>query len=425
MNILWFTNVALPEASLLMNEKPTPFGGWFVSTSACLADVDGIMLSIAFPKNNLIDVQVLRGGKINYYAFPPVSEKEIRLNKQNTYLEKILDEAKPDIVHIFGTEFAHALAMVNICKKKNMNAAISIQGLISVIAQHYMACLPAKVQKRFTFRDFIKQDNLNQQQKKLIKRGEFEIKALQKVKHIIGRTTWDKACALQTNPDAKYHFCNETLKDEFYKHTWDINRCEKHCIFVSQGSYPIKGLHFMLEAMPLILKSFPDTKLYVGGHNITKTNTLKDKLKISSYGKYIKELMEKCNLQNNVVFTDILDEKQMCERYLKSHVFVSSSTVENESNSLSEAKMLGVPCVASYVGGVTDRILHGEDGFFYQHDATYMLAYYVCEIFSKEKLALKFSKNGRDRAMNTYNRERNINTLIAIYKDIFANNNMS
>ena len=420
MNILWVTNIALPEASLLMNEKPTPFGGWFVSASARLADEDSIELSIAFPKNGLRTVQILKGEKINYYAFPPVSEKDIKSNKQNKYLKWILDEANPDIVHIFGTESAHALAMVNICKKKNINAAISIQGLVSIIAQHYMACLPANVQNRFTIRDFIKQDNLKQQRRKFIKRGAFEIEALQKVKHIIGRTTWDRACTYQINPDAKYHFCNETLRDEFYKHSWDINRCEKHSIFVSQGSFPIKELHFMLEAMPLILKRFPDIKLYVSGQNIIKSDTLKDKLKISSYGKYIKEDINKNNLQNKVIFTGILDEKQMCERYLKSHVFVSPSIVENESNSLSEAKIMGVPSVASYVGGVTDRIEPGKDGFFYQHDAPYMLAYYVCEIFANDDLALQFSKKTRKHALKTHDRETNTKRLIQIYREILA-----
>jgi len=287
MNILWLTNVALPEASLLMNEKPTPFGGWFVSASVALANEDNIKLSIAFPKKGLNDVVILNGGKITFYAFPPVKEKDIRLNKQNIYLKKILNEAKPDIVHIFGTEYAHTLAMVNACQIKNKKVVLSIQGLTSIYAKHYMACLPPNVQSRFTFRDIIKQDNLKQQQSKFVRRGELEIEALQKVKHIIGRTTWDRACAYQINPDTQYHFCNETLRDEFYKHSWDIKKCEKYSIFVSQGSYPIKGLHFMLEAMPLILKRFPDAKLYIGGNNIIKSDTIKDKLRISSYGKYI------------------------------------------------------------------------------------------------------------------------------------------
>ena len=417
MNILWLTNVAMPEASLLMNEKPTPFGGWFASASVALADEDGIKLSIAFPKNGLSDVLVLKGEKITFYAFPPVSEKDVRFNIQNIYLKKILNETKPDIVHIFGTEYAHTLAMVNACQKGKV--VISIQGLTSVISMHYLTGIPAKVQNRFTIRDFIKQDNLKQQQSKFIKRGAFEFEALRKVKHIIGRTTWDRACTSQINPDAKYYICNETLRNEFYKHAWDIEKCEKHSIFVSQGAYPIKGLHFMLEAMPLILKHFPDAKLYVGGQNIIKSDTLKDKLKMSSYGKYIKELIKRYNLGKSIVFTGILEEKQMCERFLQSHVFVSPSIVENESNSLSEAKIMGVPSVASYVGGVTDRIEHGKDGFFYQHDASYMLAHYVCEIFKNKDLAISFSKKAKINAQKTNDIKINIQTLKRIYKEIY------
>ena len=416
MNILWVTNIALPEASLLMNEKPTPFGGWFVSASARLADEDSIELSIAFPKNGLRTVQILKGEKINYYAFPLVSEKDVSFNKRNTYLEKILNEAKPGIVHIFGTEYAHILAFVRVCQKDNV--VISIQGLTSVISRHFMSGLPEKVQKKFTLRDFIKQDNLKQQQRKFINRGEIEIEALQKVKHIIGRTTWDRACTYQINPDAKYHFCNETLRDEFYKYSWDINNCEKHSIFVSQGTYPIKGLHFMLEAMPLVLNRFPNTKLYVGGQNITKADTLKDKIKISSYGKYIKELIGRYNLGKSVVFTGILDEQQMSERYLKSHVFVCPSSIENSPNSLGEAMLLGVPCVASDVGGVIDLLTHKEEGFVYQTDAPYMLAHYVCEIFANDDLALQFSKKARKHAMITHDAQTNLNTLLSIYGQI-------
>src|SRR5665648_14359 len=240
MKLLWLTNVPLPEASLLMNEKPNPFGGWFVSVSKILAEQNDIKLSIAFPKKELSKVRVLQGEKIYYCAFPPVSEKDIRSNKKNTYLHEILNTIKPDIVHIFGTEYAHTLAMVNTCHEQNVKFVISIQGLTSIISKHYLAGIPENVQNRFTIRDIIRQDNLKQQQSKFIKRGESEIEALQKVKHIIGRTTWDRACTYQINPDAEYHFCNETLRDEFYKHAWDINQCEKHSIFVSQGTYPIK-----------------------------------------------------------------------------------------------------------------------------------------------------------------------------------------
>ena len=249
-----------------------------------------------------------------------------------------------------------------------------------------------------------------------------EIEALIKTNHLIGRTTWDKACSSQINDGAKYHFCNETLRDEFYIYQWDINNCEKYSIFLSQGQYPIKGLHYMLEAMPLILKKFPEAKVYISGKDMTKSDSFKDKLLMTYYGKYIKKMIRKLNLERNVVFTGPLDEVKMCQRFLKSHVFVSPSTIENESNSLSEAKIMGVPSVASYVGGVIDRIEHNIDGFHYPHDAPYMLAHYVCEIFENDNLALRFSFNAREHALKTHDREKNTRRLIEIYKEIIDKN---
>lgn len=420
MNILWLTNIPLPEASILMNEKPLPFGGWLVNASVSLSSINDLELSIAFPKRELKDVKFLKGDNINYYAFPPVNDKDVSQVEENKYLEKIINQSAPDIVHIFGTEFAHTLAMVNVCRRKGIKAVISIQGLVSVIARHYMAYLPPKVQNRYTIRDFLKQDNLKQQQKKFFRRGKYEIEALQKVKYVIGRTTWDRACVTQINPNVKYYHCNETLREEFYKHMWSIEKCERYSIFISQGSYPIKGLHFMIEAMPLILKKFPAAKLYVGGNDITRSHTLKEKLKLTYYGKYIKDLIKKYQLQDKVIFTGLLDEKEMCERYLKSHVFVCPSSIENSPNSLGEAMLLGLPCVASDVGGVADLLMHKKEGFLYQADAPYMLAHYVSEIFSNEDLALEFSRNARKRAMKIHDKEENTKRILEIYKSILT-----
>jgi len=80
--------------------------------------------------------------------------------------------------------------------------------------------------------------------------------------------------------------------------------------------------------------------------------------------------------------------------------------------------ILGVPCVASYVGGVPDMLKHGEEGFIYQTDAPYMLAHYVCEIFENEDLALSFSKEAREHALKTHDRETNTKRLIEIYNSI-------
>lgn len=409
----------LPQIAVDMQKPLNYSGGWLVALSSDLLKQKEITLTVCFPMMNEYKVMHSTKNNLNCFGFP---QKRFHILKYNKELEKyfvyVLNETKPDVVHIFGTEYPHTLAMVNTCNKLNIKAVISIQGLVSIIAHHYMAFVPNYIQYRYTFRDFVKQDNLKQQQKKFEKRGEYETEAIRKVNNVIGRTTWDKACTTQINSNLRYHFCNEILRDEFYKHEWSLKNCEKHSIFMSQATYPIKGMHLMLDAMPNILKRFPDTKLYVAGSDLTKSDTLKDRLKKTYYAKYIQEIIQKYDLKNNVIFTKPLNEKMMCERYLKSNVFVCPSSIENSSNSIGEAMILGVPCVVSDVGGVSDMIRHKEEGYVYQADAPYMLAYYVIQVFENEDLSVDLSKKARKHALQTHNKQNNTRKLMEIYSEI-------
>jgi len=423
MHILWLCNIALPKIAQNLSIEESVEGGWMVGLSDYLLKQNSISLSVTFPINKNNQMKTGSAGGMSYYGFPAINKDHTKYkSKLEEQFKIILDQAKPDIIHIWGTEYPHTLAMVNACISLGIEdkVVISIQGLCSVYAKHYFASLPQSVIRGYSFQEFLRHDNIFNQMKKFKKRGDFEIKALQNVKNIIGRTTWDKACTSQINASAKYHFCNETLRDEFYKHAWSLDHCEKNSIFVSQGVYPIKGLHFILEAMPIILKRFPDARIYVAGQDIICTQTFMQKIKISSYGLYVKKLIRKYNLENNIIFTGILKEKQMSERYLKSNVFICPSSIENSPNSLGEAMILGVPSVASYVGGIPDMLRHGEEGFLYQADAPYELAHYICEILNSDEIAFEVSYKAREHAMRTHNMEVNSQRLLDIYNGMLG-----
>ncbi len=409
MKVLWLCNITLPEISEKLNKDKTNVGGWISSMASLLLEKDNFSLVYLFPNKG----ENIKGNINNlfYYGFD-------ENNSYNTF-DAILQKEKPDVVHIFGTEYAHTLIMVDACEQLNLlnKTVINIQGLTSVIAKHYYADLPSSVINGFTFRDFIKQDNIAQQRKKFEKRGIDEIKALRKCRHVIGRTTWDKACTTKINPKINYHHCNEILRKEFYKHKWNIDNCEKYSIFVSQAHYPIKGMHYLLEAMPHILSNFPKAHVYTTGPDLLNMS-LKQKVKMNSYQKYLIKLIKKYNLENNITFLGNLNEKQMCEQYLKSHVFVSSSAIENSPNSVCEAMMLGVPTVSSMVGGVSTLLNHEIEGYLYQHNASYMLSYYICNIFSNSLLAQKFSSNSAVRAHKTHCVDEILNTLLSFYAQL-------
>lgn len=424
MKVLWVCNVPIPQIANKMGVKAPNICGWLTGFANLLQANQNIELHMAFPQIGLKEMKTGNVGEINYYAFSqpkvlgflPAEDQLHTSPKMVKQIEEIIELVKPDILHIFGTEYPHSLVAAQAFGQPE-KTVVNIQGMTSFYWMHFNTGIPYKELKRFAISNVARGDLL-QQAEKLKKRGEFEIQTIRNVGHVIGRTDWDEACTKEINPDVNYHFCNESLRDSFYMGDWNIASCEKHSIFMSQAATPIKGIQFMLRAMPEILRAYPDAHLYVAGNDLTRTDSLYAKLKISSFARYIKNLISEYGLKDKVTFTGPLNEQQMKERFLKSNVFVSPSTIENSPNSLGEAMLLGVPCVSSDVGGVKNLLKHEEEGFVYQADAPYMLAYYVKRIFHDEELSKQLAKAAQNHAKITHNRENNLNCLLDIYGDI-------
>ena len=323
---------------------------------------------------------------------------------------------QPDVIHIWGTEYGHTLAMVNAAQRLGLEnrVAISIQGLCSIYARHYCEGVPEAVCHRYSLRDFLKQDNLLGQQRRFTQRGKLECKALEKAGHVIGRTDWDRAITGQINPNRGYHFCNETLRQPFYEDTWQYAACRKHRIFISSCAYAIKGFHYLLEAMPLVLAQYPDAEIAVTGDSFFKTS-LPAKLRQDYYHRYLARLADKNDLGDRIHFLGALNEQQMKQAFLDCNVFVLPSTIENSPNSLGEAMLLGVPCVAADVGGVSN-MLHPGQGYVYQSTAPYMLAHYITEVFRQQERAEEMGAQARLQARETHNPEKNMRDLLEIYR---------
>ena len=323
---------------------------------------------------------------------------------------------QPDVIHCWGTEYAHTHAMVNAAEKTGMldKLVASIQGLCSVYTAHYAEGVPSAVQGSYTFRDLVRRDNIRQQQKKFGLRGEQEVAALKKIRHVIGRTDWDRACALRINPQVTYHFCNETLRTAFYQDTWDYSACRKHHIFAPSCIYPIKGFHYLLEAVAMVAREYPDVTVSVPGKSYLAVSPLRR----SSYQKYLAKLTAQYGLEDKITFLGSCSDQQMKAAFLSANAFVLPSTIENSPNSLGEAMLLAVPAVAADVGGVKNLLTHGEEGFIYQSTAPYMLAYHIRQIFAMEDAAAAMGQKARAHALRTHAPEKNLADLIAIYQQI-------
>lgn len=406
MKILWVVNIIFPYPSMMIGKKPNPFGGWLMGLFNEIIKTKKISLGIAcvYDGNELLEFE---DNSVKYYLIP-------RKNQFKMW-NKAIYNFNPCLIHLHGTEFEYGYIIQKMFP--HIKTVVSIQGLVSIYADYYVANIKHDdIYKNLTIKSLIK-GNIYKEQKQFIKKGEIEKTILKNSTGIIGRTTWDYACSLGIVGEDRYYLCNESLRDSFYNAKWSSTKIEKHSVFVSQAGYPIKGFHIMIEAANLLKNQygFLDLKVYVAGNNIIDISNLKQKIKLSNYAKYILNLINKYNLQDNIIFTGLLSEKEMLERLLLSNVFVQSSSIENSPNSLGEAMLIGMPCIASDVGGTADMMKDKEEGFLYPFGDYSLLAYYISKIFNDNSLSKKIGLNASKHASITHDRKQNAKKMIEIY----------
>ena len=210
------------------------------------------------------------------------------------------------------------------------------------------------------------------------------------------------------------------MRPGFYGISRDESKVEPRSIFLSQGDYPLKGFHFMLQAMPAILEKYPDAHLYVAGNNIIGKGESKYPyfMRASAYGKYLRSLLRRQRLKKNVTMLGMLSEEEMRDRLLKSSVFVCASVVENSPNSLGEAMLLGTPVVAARVGGIPSMINDGKDGILFEKADPESLAKAILQIWDEPVIAGVYGENAKKHALLTHDPDTNYDRLLEIYREI-------
>ncbi len=443
MKILWVVNIMLPVIARQLGKEYSEREGWLSGLFGEFmkeTEKGDWELAVAYPvppdKNTgsmpsgipeVLDIK-----NIKCYSFiGDLSHPERYDKAAEERLSRIIGEVKPDILHIFGTEFPHCLAAVRAFHNPS-RTLIGIQGLCGRIAEDYTADLPVTAVNRRTFRDIIRKDSIPEQREKFLQRGRNEEEAIRGVSHITGRTAFDREETGRINPSRIYHAMNETMRPQFYEGRWALSEACPHSIFAGQGDYPIKGLHFLLRAAGMLREEYPDLRIFVAGNDILHMDRLRensggwkarltDGLKRPAYGEYLCSIIREEGLLSHVRVLGRLSAEEMKERYLKSALYVCPSYIENSPNTVSEAMLLGMPVIASKSGGIPDLISERE-GFLYPRGDEKALADRIRTVFRMEDQ--KDPELGKrcgaaiERAHSAHDGTRNYGRLLEIYGEI-------
>lgn len=371
----------------------------------------------------IVDMTAKKEAYQNYDGQEVYSIKRNGMNRDN--LNYILDSINPDIITVFGTEYPYQCNVIELCCSKWADrTTIWVQGIVSECFNYYATGVPAEYVNMKTFKErFFRRMNLKEQMEDFAKRGELEKKALGMVEHVLGRTEWDKNSTKNINPKVMYHSCNETLREVFYQENnkWRLENCVKHRIIVSSCSYPIKGFHYLLQAVGELIEEYPDVEIVCPGEDFINWEGI-DRIRLSSYQVYLRCLVRKYCLQKHIKFIGQLNADAMVNALLKANVFVLCSTIENSSNALGEAMLIGMPIVAAKVGG-TETMLSEREGVVFERGDIPALTAGIRKMFRDEEYAKKCASNARTHGLMTHDGARNAQSLHEIYVSIKENEN--
>ena len=229
---------------------------------------------------------------------------------------------------------------------------------------------------------------------------------------------FDYQFAHSINPNAEFFNVDYDMQSTFKKaKKWSIENCKMHTVFTNPGGTPLKGLHQLCKAVALLKDEFSDIKVIVPGMGANGKLQVKN-----TYSKYIKKLISKLGIRNNIYFIGYQSPEQMKNNMLSANAVVIPSAIEGTSLILREAMYLGCPCIVSLRGGMKYYIENKNDGFGYEYEDHNKLAECIKQVFLMSNQEIdKISKNAIKKT-SYYDTDNSFKSLCFMYLSVLGGN---
>ena len=171
-----------------------------------------------------------------------------------------------------------------------------------------------------------------------------------------------------------------------------------------------KGVNYLIESMPIVLKGMHDSKLIIVGDGPEKEKLV--------------ELTKTLNLKDNVAFVGSLMNEDLPKYYATADVFVGPSIVTKTGDTeglgvvFLEAIASGTCVIGSNVGGIPDIIINNKTGILVEEKNPYQLASAIVNLMENKMLQKKLIKNAISRIKNAYSWDKVAEKFAEVYNKI-------
>ncbi len=413
MKVLWFSNTSA-NSDEYFNNQLSGTGGWLKALDKAIQEK--VELHVAFYHNE--NIGSFRHGKTTYHPIRKYKHlfEEIKTLLFNEIIDtkhidiylNIINKIQPDIIDIHGTENPFGC----ILGKTEIPIALTIQGNVTVclhkfcsgIESNYLRLKRIRVSNPKTL---LFPHSFQKKRSMFIKMQLLEERNWKNCKYCIGRTDWDRRISRLMAPKRGYFHNDRILRDGFYHTKWVHKNKKKLILHTTNGNLFHKGFETLCLSLNELNKFGIDCEWRVAGirENDLIVKVVKKKLKSKFPNK-------------NLVYLGPLTEDALILKMLEADIYVMTSHIENSPNNLCEAMILGMPCIATFVGGTGSLLTDGQEGILIQNGDPWAMAGAVLELKENFTKAIEMGQNARRRALKRHDKAENANKLLKIYSDI-------
>ncbi len=414
MRVLWLTSVQLPAVT----GEPAMTGcGWLEGLRAALAEYApdlelGIASwgSVAHPpleRHNATYFSLAQpepGGRVRRAAerwrhdFIPRGAivEAVRVSRRFA----------PDVLHVHGTEHQLGLAAPAIGRP----TVASLQGIASTCTAGMLTSIPCgEIARDSLTRRFLRGNGYLHAAADMSRRAAAERRIIAGITHFTGQTEWDEMVLRLLSPHAVYHRCTRVLQPAFYAPQPRVPSDVPTLVCTSSAA-PYKGLETLLTGVRLAAEATAgELRLHVAG---ALTDT--------TIWPFLQRLTRRLDLQDTVSWVGRLHAAALIREIAACSAFVLPSHIENESNALLEAMLIGVPCIAAASGGVPEVLRHGRDGLLYHDTDPFELAAALVSLLEHPERGEDLAQGARQRALDLTDPRRGADDMMRVYDAILA-----